>query len=70
MTEPELQRRFNSQHELSYEVKMLRDMMRDQVFDLAQDINKHVPEGREKACAFTALEEVQAWINAAFDRGP
>lgn len=35
---------------------------------LADFINEHVPEGREKALAITHLEEVMMWANAAIAR--
>jgi len=35
---------------------------------LAELIDRHVPEGREKALAFTKLEEAIFWANAAVAR--
>ncbi len=36
--------------------------------ELALTINERVPEGREKALAFTKLEEVMMWSNAGIAR--
>lgn len=35
----------------------------------AEEMNQVLPEGREKALAFTALEEAMMWGNAAVARG-
>lgn len=39
-------------------------------YSLAEYINTHVPEGREKALALTKLEEVVFWGNAGVARLP
>lgn len=36
--------------------------------DLAENLNEHIPEGREKSLAITHLEEVMFWSNAAIAR--
>lgn len=36
---------------------------------LADYINEHVPDGREKSLAITHLEETMMWANAALARG-
>ena len=35
---------------------------------LADELNEHLPEGREKALAITHLEQVMFWGNAAIAR--
>lgn len=42
----------------------IRDMCRG----LADHVNRNVPDGREKALAMTALEEVMMWSNAGIAR--
>lgn len=44
------------------------EMTRDRAHDLAAWINEKCPDGREKALAFTALEECVMWANAAIAR--
>lgn len=39
--------------------------VRASVISLATDLNAILPEGREKATAFTKLQEVMFWANAA-----
>jgi hypothetical protein len=42
--------------------------VRQQCRQLADLLNKRLPEGREKALAMTTLEEVMFWANAAIAR--
>lgn len=44
------------------------DLTRCAVKDLARAMNDRLPEGREKALFFTALEEALFWANAAIAR--
>lgn len=44
------------------------DKIRQECLALAEIINNIVPEGREKALAFTKLEEVMMWANAGIAR--
>ncbi len=69
MTQAELDRRFDLASPPP-EMKLVADMMRDQVKDLAKDINEHLPESREKSLAITKLEEVLYWTIAAIVRPP
>jgi hypothetical protein len=42
--------------------------IRQQCRQLADELNKRLPEGREKSLAITHLEEVMFWSNAAIAR--
>jgi hypothetical protein len=42
--------------------------VRQQCRALADFLNEHCPEGREKSLAITNLEEVMFWANAAIAR--
>lgn len=42
--------------------------LRDKAKGLAELINKHCPESREKSLAVTALEESVMWANSAIAR--
>lgn len=65
----EIQRRFAA-HEVCGDV--VRDMqaVRSAAGDLAALVDQACPDGREKSLAWTKLEEVVFWANAALARGP
>jgi len=46
----------------------LHQAVRSKARALAHDLNNMLPDGREKALAFTHLEEVTMWANAAIAR--
>ena len=46
----------------------LHGAVRDACRFLADTLNSYVPEGREKALAFTKIEEAMFWANAAVAR--
>lgn len=46
----------------------LHNSVREKCWDLAQELNSLVPEGREKALMVTKLEEVMFWANAGIAR--
>ena len=43
-------------------------ILRDKAKELAYLIESNVPNGREKSCALTKLEEVIMWANAGVSR--
>lgn len=67
MTQEEIKRRFN-QHPPTDERARAHRLARTSVKWLAEMLNETLPEGREKATAFTKLEEVLMWSNAAIAR--
>lgn len=46
---------------------MYKDI-RDKAYELAELMNQHVPESREKSLAITKLEEAVMWANAGIAR--
>lgn len=44
------------------------NLVRNLCFDLAEELNEIVPDGREKSLAITHLEEVMFWANAGIAR--
>jgi hypothetical protein len=42
--------------------------VRNQLLELAQDLEALLPDGREKALTITKLEEAMFWANAAIAR--
>lgn len=46
------------------------ERVRELCWDLANQLNAMLPEGREKAVAVTNLEQVMFWANAAIARQP
>lgn len=50
------------------ETKDKHSAVRNLCFDLAEELNALLPEGREKSLAITNLEQVMFWANAAIAR--
>jgi len=48
--------------------KSAHETVREMCGTLAHALNEILPEGREKAVAYTKLEEVMFWSNAAIAR--
>jgi hypothetical protein len=46
------------------------DQVRDACYDLAEELNDLLPDGREKSLAITNLEQTMMWANAAIARAP
>lgn len=67
MTPEEMYRRFEYHAPVGGKV-MLHDLARCAVKDLAGHLDPLIPEGREKALAYTALEECLFWANAGIAR--
>ena len=67
LTDEELKRRFEY-HAPNEATKELHQSIRRLTMSTAQHLNLVLPEGREKALAFTALEEMQMWCHAAIAR--
>ena len=44
------------------------EIVRNACIKLAEFLNQHVPDSREKSLAITKLEEVMFWANAAIAR--
>ena len=59
-----------SYHKPDAEKQLCHENVRNQCKDLAQVLNQHVPDSREKSLAITKLEEVLLWANAAIARNP
>lgn len=65
----ELKNRF-THHTVNGDQNTTMESVRARVLDLAEDLNMFLPDGREKSSAFTKLEEVMFWANAAIAREP
>ncbi|WP_280499352.1 DUF7681 family protein [Nocardia cyriacigeorgica] len=66
----ELANRFTYHPALTDRRRNAHDSVRAAVAAVAVELNNLVPEGREKALAFTKLEEAMLWANAALARTP
>jgi hypothetical protein len=64
----DLENRFRYHQATTKEIQNKHELIRAHCLTLAEDINKLVPEGREKALAITKLEEVMMWANAGIAR--
>lgn len=64
----DLQHRFAFHAATTEEKKMEHTSIRQACLDLALHLNDKLPDGREKSLAFTHLEEVMFWGNAAVAR--
>lgn len=70
MVDPdELAHRFAYHPPTDAETIAAHETVRRETGDMAALFNELLPDGREKACAFTALEEAMMWANAAIARG-
>ena len=68
LSEQELDRRFNVHAAPDDEKRNAHTSVRRGCRDLADFLNEKLPDGREKFLAFTHLEEVMFWSNAALAR--
>lgn len=64
----EIDKRFTYHQPGSQQVAQRHELVRREVGELAAYLNEILPESREKALAFTALEEALMWSNAAIAR--
>ena len=67
-TEEDLQNRFKYHKPKDVQVANNHETVRQLCLQLARELNNYIPEGREKALAFTKLEEVMMWANAGIAR--
>ncbi len=68
MENSEINRRFDYHAPASEFTVKKHEYVRARVKDLALLLNDLVPEGREKALTFAALEEALMWANAGIAR--
>lgn len=68
MSEQELDRRFNYHAPPDEDTRFTHERIRENCRGLADFLNRKLPDGREKHLAFTHLEEVMFWGNAAVAR--
>ena len=69
MEPKDLENRF-TYHAPDESKKVAHETARGACRTLAEALNAMLPEGREKALAFTHLEETMFWANAALARNP
>jgi hypothetical protein len=69
MDEIELANRFKY-HQPDQVRRASHERVRLAAGDLADEINIHAPDGREKSLAITKIEEAMMWANAAIARQP
>lgn len=67
-SDEEIRSRFRFYPADTQEKQALHASVRLRCGDLAEILNRQLPEGREKALAFTNLEQVMFWANAAVAR--
>jgi hypothetical protein len=60
----EIERRFTYQRP-NHETAPMHERVNELTKGLAHALDVLLPEGREKACALTALQETRMWANAA-----
>lgn len=68
MDSSEIASRFAFHPATTADRKADHELVRELAGNLANALNKHLPEGREKAVVMTKLEEVMFWGNAAIAR--
>lgn len=68
LSSKELENRFSYHKSKNNETAASHQYIRDLCLGIATEINRIVPEGREKALAITHLEEVMFWANAGIAR--
>lgn len=68
MQQSELDRRFGYHPPLSPDVIKAHETVRDLCRDLSETLNKLLVDGREKAQAMTALDDVCIYSNASIAR--
>jgi hypothetical protein len=61
----ELVRRHSYHPPLYESVARLHESIRLRTLEIALYLNRVLPEGREKSCALTAVQEAMMWSNAA-----
>lgn len=60
----EIQRRFGY-HRVTEKTLPKHRTIREEFIEIADTLDQLLPDGREKACAMTALQEAAMWANAA-----
>lgn len=68
MENSDLQNRFMYHKPSNEKIAEKHEKIRYSCLDMAYEINKLVPDGREKSLAITKLEEVMMWANAGIAR--
>lgn len=68
MTPEDIANRFDYHQPKDAETMSAHESIRLGCRQLAEYINRLCPEGREKACAVTKVEEAMFWANAAIAR--
>lgn len=56
------------QHEITESINNKMIKIRELALNFAKEISELCPDSREKSLAFTKLEEVMFWANAAISR--
>lgn len=66
----DLENRFSFHPANTEEKQIKHGAVRALCLNVAIELNRFVPEGREKSLAITHLEEAMMWANAALARTP
>jgi len=64
----DLENRFAYHVPKNEETRQAHEVVRNSCLRLSIDLDKLIPEGREKALAITNLEQVMMWANAGIAR--